>query len=553
MIPKIQFKAAATMLVWAVSFFSALTFWAPGYLAAQTSATPPAPPAPSLVIFHTNDVHGYALEEKDAAGVLAHIGYARAKGYIDAYPAANKLLLDAGDVLHGRPFATAQRGEFIARILKLMNYDALAVGNHDFDYGLPRLMELRDRYGLNFLAANIIEREDGVPLLPPYIVKDFGDLKVGVFALSTPETPVKTTPGNVESVTFGDAESIVATAQALTRKLREEDGVDLVVALTHLGTDPQDVPGAQAVARDVPGLDLVVDGHSHTRLAGLRVGDALIVSTGALFENLGRVEVIRTGEGRLILAPKLLPAADLAEVQPDALVLELVTGLESELSRELDLVASYTPIDLNGERTDIRYRSTNLGRLICASILKATRADAAMFNSGSIRASIPAGDITKGRLLEVLPYDNYVVTIQLTGRELLEALNIGLSQPGEGVFPQFYGLEVTAVETVKYGADGSITRSDRAQTVTVGGRLLEPDQIYTLAINDFMRDGGDGYLVLKKPELHVFNTVEEIFRDYLMESDRGVIEEIDREDPLTIIVVEEGGPAAQPAGGQPNS
>jgi len=530
----IRLKSAAKCLFWAVSLFSALLLASP--LAAQTE--------PSLVIFHTNDVHGYALEVKDERGQLAHLGYALAKGYIEAYPAANKLLLDAGDVLHGRPFATARRGEFIARVLKLMNYDALAVGNHDFDYGLARLMELRDAYSLNFLAANIIEREDGVHLLPPYIIKDFGDFKVGVFALSAPETPIKTTPGNVASVTFGSPGEILETARDITRKLREEESVDLVVALTHLGTDPQDKPRAQDLARAVPGLDLVVDGHSHSRLAGLKEGDSLIVSTGAFFENLGQVVVTRTSEGRLVLAPKLIPAADFAQVRPDPEVAAALAEMEAELSRELDQVVSHTPIDLNGERKDIRYRSTNLGRLICAAIQKATGADAAIFNSGSIRASIPAGDITQGQLLTVLPYDNYVVTVRLTGRELLAALNLGLSQPGEGAFLQFYGLEVTALESARYASDGSITRSDRTETVSIGGRPLEPDQVYTIAINDFLRDGGDGYEVLKKPELNVYNTALEIFRDYLTESGREAIEAVDHDDPLTIIILEERGPAA---------
>ncbi len=528
--PSLKTHSAASLLLGAAFLF--LTALVPGPLRAEES-TPP-----SLVIFHTNDVHGYALPVRDQAGNLTHLGYDRMKAYIDGVEADNKLLLDAGDVLHGQPFATARRGEFIARLLAILQYDALAVGNHDFDYGLERLLELRDRYGLNFIAANILKKDDEKPLLPPYIIKDFGDFKVGVFGLSTPDTPIKTAPGNVKAVSFSTPEEVVRIARETTEHLKTKEGVDLVVAVTHLGADPLDNPGSQAVARGAPGLDLVIDGHSHSKLAGLRAGDALIVSTGSYLENLGQVTVTRTPEGRLILAPRLIPAVEFGSVAPDPRLAALTEELSAELEKELAQVMGHTPIDLNGDRERVRQASTNLGRVICAALMAATGADAALFNGGSIRASIPAGDITRGQVLSVLPYGNYVLTVRLTGAEVLEALTVGLGQPAEGGFPQFYGLTVTAAETKKYAPDGTITLSYRPAEVKIGGRLLDEKAQYTIAINDFMFAGGDGYTVFGRSVACEYATVEEILRNFLATVDRATLDAIDRAEVLTVISAE---------------
>lgn len=494
---------------------------------------------PALIIVHTSDVHGQALEERDPqSGALTHLGYARLKSYYQNLPTKNKLLLDAGDSLHGRPLAMVRQGEYIALILNSLNYDALAVGNHDFDYGLPRLMELRDGFGLNFLAANIIEKEDGMPLLPPWLVRHFDGLKVGLFALTTPDTPLKTDPANVESISFGRPDELLEQARRITEKLRQEEGVELVVALTHLGSGPLDRPGAQALAQGVPGLNLIIDGHSHTRLAGLREGETTIVSSGAFLENLGQITVRRSPEGGLVLASKLIPAAEMENVPPDPELNALLERLSSETDQELSQVLGRTPFDLDGRRDQIRFTSTNLGRLVCAAVKSATGADAAIVNSGSIRDSIPAGEITRKQLLTVLPYANYAVTVRLTGAELLTALNSGLAQPGEGAFPQFYGMAVTAQETRGPAPDGRIIRRDRADLVEIGGRPLDPEAEYTIAVNDFMYVGGDGYQVLGRSPAREYGTVMEIVQNFLASATPETLAAIDGDDLLTIIIEE---------------
>ena len=514
------------------------------FLAAALAACLPLAPAlaagdiPLLMIFHTNDVHGQAREVKGDQGRLTHIGYPRIKAYIDRQPAGAKMLLDAGGALHGQPLAASRQGEFAARILEALAYDALAVGNHDFDYGLPRLMQLRDRHGLKFIAANIIEKEDGAPLFPPYILKDYDGFRVGVFGLSAPSTPVTTSPGNVRSVIFGNAEDAAEIARVMVDQLRNECRADLVIALTHLGADPRNEPSARDLARAAPGIDLIIDGHSHSEAAGLRVGETLIVSTGAFLKNLGQVTVTRDSQGRIQLTPKLITARDFEAVAPDPTLEALVAELSAELDKDLSRVAATLPFALHGDRERVRGTSTNFGRILCAALRRATRADAAIVNSGSIRASLGPGQVTRGDLLAALPGGLYAVTVRMKGSDLLKALNSGLAQPGGRGFPQFYGLRVTARETRAADVNGAVVRRCRAESVEVGDQPLDPEAYYTVALNDFMYQGGDGYQIFAQYPAQTHQTVDEILRRYLAQASPEALAEINQDDVLAIIVEE---------------
>ena len=507
-------------------------------LSLASSAALKAQQAPELVIFHTNDVHGYALPVWDKSGRLLNIGYAVFKGYVDSVRAPNKLLLDAGDALSGQPFATVQQGLLVARMLELVKYDAIAVGNHDFDFGTPRLVELTFKYDLNFISANTHKKEDGTRLFKPYIIKDYGGLKVGVFALTTPETAFKTHPDNVSALAFSRPAEIGNLAEELTAQLRRE-GAQLVIALTHLGTTAQNSPSAQDIARAVPDLDLIIDGHSHSEVAGLKEGKVLIVSTGAHFKNIGQVEVRRGNKGQFVLSTRLVTAAEAGLVPPDPALDALGATLEAEMERELNQVVATLPFALDGNEQVSRVFSTNLGRLICAALKRSTGAELAIINSGSIRAGLPAGEVTRKQLLQVLPFGNHAVTVKLSGSELIETVNHGLSQAGEGGFPQFYGMTVTAIE-LKNKADGEeeAPNGGRVDIIEIGGRPISPEDSYTVVVNDFMYSGGDGYRMLSGRPGQQYATVEEIFLKYLSETNRETLDFVNLDDVLTVLVEE---------------
>ena len=465
-----------------------------------------------LVIYHTNDAHGYMFEVRDSNGKLTNIGYDRLKAVVDADPSPRKLLLDAGDVLHGQSFATSKRGELAAILLSFAGYDALATGNHDFDYGQERLYELADKYRLNFLSANVV-KESGGYILPQYIVRSWSDLRVGIFGLATPETRTTTDPRNVEGLVFEDP---IEASRKMVSQLKSE-GVDLIIAVMHMGSEEYCNPSSLTIAKEVSGIDIVIDGHSHSLLtAQVERSDgstALVASAGSSFKNLGKVTVDRKpGGGFSISAQTLLASeAEIEAVTPDPAMNSAMTALRAVFDEEMGVVVMKAPFNLDGARERVRSSSTNLGRIICASFIDTTGADAAFLNGGSVRDSIPAGDVTKGELLSVLPYGNYIYTINISGRDLLDALNYGVSEPGSGAFPQFWGMEVVARTTEKGGF--------AVESVTIGGKPLDPNGTYVLAINDFLQSGGDGYAMFTKYDYREFETLEEAFRKFVTGKD----------------------------------
>jgi 5'-nucleotidase len=492
-----------------------------------------------LVIYHTNDVHGYAFEAKDEKGNLTRLGYDRLKAVVDSDETPHKLLLDAGDVIHGQSFATARRGELSAIVLSLVGYDALAVGNHDFDYGEGRLRYLTDKYRLRFLAANITETNlSGVEhfILPPYLIRSWGDMKIGIFGLSTPETSTTTDPRNVAGLIFSDPS---AAARAMVKKLKEEEGADLIIALTHMGSEPYCQPMSQTIAAEAPGIDLIIDGHSHSSLSQLVTGaegfETLVVSTGSYFANLGRIYADRKPEGGFRLSAEILPAASFSQVEPDQALTMAMGTLKQELEEELNQVVMTIPFDLDGLRDRVRSQSTNLGRIIGASLIKATGADVALLNGGSIRDSISSGEVTKGEILTVLPYGNYIYVLEISGADLLTALNHGLGQPGSGSFPQFWGLTVETESSTLTGTDGTKKEGLKAKSVQINGKPLDPNATYQLATNDFLHSGGDGYEIFTKYDYHEFGTLEEAFKSFMTESDPSLLREISETENLLTV------------------
>ena len=469
-----------------------------------------------LVIYHTNDVHGYMFEVRDGNGKLTNIGYDRLKAVVDADQSPHKLLLDAGDVLHGQSFATSKRGELAAILLSLTGYNALVTGNHDFDYGQERLLELVDKYRLHFLSANVVKKSGGY-ILPPYIVCSWSDLKVGIFGLATPETRTSTNPRNIEGLEIKDP---IEVSRKMVSRLKNE-GVDLIIAVMHMGSEEYCKPSSLTIAKETPGIDIIIDGHSHsvltTQVKRSDGGTTMVASTGSSLQNLGKVMINRKPGGEFIISATTLSASESEEIEavtPDPAMHSAMMALKTEFDKEMNVVVMKAPFDLDGARERTRSSSTNLGRIICAALVDATGAGIAIMNGGSVRDSIPAGDVTKGDLLSILPYGNYAYTINISGRDLLVALNHGLSESGDGAFPQFWGMEVV-VRPEKNGY--------AVESVTIGGKPLDPKGTYTLAINDFLHSGGDGYTMFTKYDYREFETMEEAFRKFMTEKDIQVL------------------------------
>lgn len=461
--------------------------------------------AVEITILHTNDMHS-RVEESDSG-----IGYAKLATLVKEYreKAGNVLLLDAGDTFHGENIANLVEGISIAKIMNLVGYDAMTAGNHDFNYGQERLLELNEVTNFPVLGANVL-KTDKTTLLQEYVVFEFEGVKVGIFGLCSPETSYKTHPKNVIGLTFEDP---VTIAKAMVEKLKDE--VDVIIALAHLGEEGEDT--SIKVAEEVEGIDLIIDGHSHSEYQeGKLVNDVLIASTGEYSKNVGFVE-IQVKDGTVIeKTAKLISKEETEAVEGDKEVLQAIEEIKNAQQEILAEVIGYTEVDLDGARENVRTRETNLGNLVVDAFLAETGADIAMTNGGGIRSSLEAGEITKDDVITILPFSNFMITKKMTGSMIKEALefSVRLYPEQNGGFLHVAGLT--------FSFDPTKGQGERVFNVMVGGEPLDLEKEYIVATHDFLAAGGDGYEMFAGTEtVNEFPVMNEVVMNYIKE--KGVV------------------------------
>lgn len=454
----------------------------------------------TITIVHTNDTHSRVNEG---------VGFAKISAKVKELKEANLnvLLLDAGDTFHGQTFATISKGESIVKVMNAVGYDVMTPGNHDFNYGQDRLLELAGLAQFPIISANVV-KADGTTLLEPYVIKEVGGLKIGIFGLSTPETAYKTKPTNVEGLTFADP---VETAQQMVQELKEKE-VDAIIALVHLGIDKESTDTSYLVRDNVEGIDLIIDGHSHSTLDSIdNEGKATkIVSTGEYNNNLGIVNLtFENGELKSV-EPTVLTSEAASEIEADSEISELIASIDEENKAITSVVVGKTDVELDGVREHVRAGETNLSNLITDAMLALSGADMAITNGGGIRASIDVGDITMEEVITVLPFGNYVIVKEYTGAQILAALEHGTASYPElaGSFAQVAGATFTL--------DLNQEPGKRVTDVKINGEPLDLEKTYKVATNDFMAVGGDGYEMLKEGKLVVeLSALDEILIEYI--------------------------------------
>jgi 5'-nucleotidase/UDP-sugar diphosphatase len=472
-----------------------------------------------LTVMHTNDHHGRFWHNGDG-----EYGMAARKTVIDgirrevAAQGGYSLLLDGGDVNTGVPESDLQDAVPDFKGMNLLGYQAMAVGNHEFDKPRTVLKMQRELAQFPMLSANIYE--SGKRVFAPYTVFNLGGLRVGVLGLTTEDTRRMAHPDNVAHLEFRSA---VAEARQLVPELRKQ--ADVVIAATHMGHYENGQHGNQAegdveMARAVPGIDLVVGGHTQnpacmkaenvldrayvpgTACQPDRQNGSWIVQAHEWGKYVGRADFeYRQGEFKLVkyaLIPVNLKHAvkgadGKTTLQPytsaiadDPQMLALLTPYQSFGQERLNIEVGATDGRLEGERAIVRSQPTNLGVLVGRAMMDKTGADLAIVNAGGVRDSIQAGVISYKDVLKVQPFGNTVCTVDLSGQELLSYLNVAANiAPGAGAFPQFAGVEM---EIVNVGVS----------RVRIAGKALDPAKTYRLAINNFQASGGDGYPQLNK-------------------------------------------------------
>lgn len=457
-----------------------------------------------ITILHTNDSHGRVIETGSDG-----MGFAKISTLLKQYEAQNPntLLLDAGDTLHGTTFATLSRGESIVDILNKVGYDAMAAGNHDFNYGYERLLELEKKMAFPLLSANV-RNDINERVLKPYEIKEVDGIKLGIFGLSTPETHFKTHPKNVEGLTFTDP---VQEAKEIIEQLKAKKA-DVIIAVTHLGIDESSTETSIKLAQGAPGIDLIVDGHSHSTLVeGLQgANNTLIVSAGEYLKNLGVVELTFEGNKLANMKAKLITKGEAEVIQPDKEVEDAIKQIQDAQEEILSEEIGSTAVALDGEREQVRAGETNLGNLITDAMIDITNADLSITNGGGIRASISKGVITKGDVVTVLPFGNYIVTKRLSGAEIKAALENGVTDYPEakGAFPHVSGIT--------FAIDPSLPAGERVHSIKVKGQSIDLKKEYLVATNDFIAAGGDEFTSFKnKPIVNEYPALDEALISYI--------------------------------------
>ena len=451
-------------------------------------------------IVHTNDIHA-RVEEDDYNQV---IGMDRLSGIAQTFTegADGSLMLDSGDTFHGQPIATLVKGESVAKLMKACGYDAMTTGNHDWSYGKDRLKELGGIANVKILSGNI-KNADGTSFfdtdaLVKEITKNGKTLKIGVFGVSDPEMKNKTTPSNVEGLDFQDA---VAYARKEAAALKAE-GCDVVIALSHT-LDPKNV------AVQVDGVDLWLCGHEHIELSESVTtpdGSKTYVSeSGHYLNSVGLIDLNCTmDEDGSVHVDYEKTSVDYEAAQnypKDASVTAVLDTIKAENETELNRVIGTSPVELDGVWEHIRIGQTNLGNVITDAYLLATGADIAFENAGGIRASIAAGTVTYGDVINVSPYGNYVVTKKLTGAQIKEMLETSLTIQKNCIVANDSGeWDAWPNDSGSYLQVGGITvRFDPAQpagtrvlSVQKDGQELDDTKEYTVAVNNYLA-GSDSY------------------------------------------------------------
>ena len=478
-------------------------------LAAACACSPSVAPAPTsgalsddrIQLLHTDDIHGHLdadiVQSANASSTFRAGGMAQLAGQVAAFRARapqRTLLIDAGDAWQGTFISNANKGEAVTQAMNLMHYDALAVGNHDFDWGQDVLAQRARDAAFPFLAANVVESKTGKA--PAYLrtfeVKDLGIARVGIIGLTNPGSATIVKATSVTGLQF------LAAADSVRPVVDEvQKQADIVVVAAHIGT-------AEAVqlAHDVPGIDVIVAAHDHFPIQTARIeGRTTIVDAGAYTQYVGRLEIVvdRTTHKMkdAVRGGVLTAIAANPNVTPDPEIAKLVDERRAEGEKYTSRVVGRTTEPLTNLREE-----TAFGNLITDAFVEYGRqqgwkTEVAFYNMAGVRASFNAGQISYGQLYEALPFSNTVVNVDLTGSDLAAIIDRAACVNGR--------LHMAGV-VVAFRFDGGTPNC--VTSITVAGAPLDAARTYHVATIDYLLLGGDGHTGFAKGTNVIYGDVE---------------------------------------------
>ena len=436
-------------------------------------------------VYHTNDVHGWIMPRPDRFQKARLIGGGAALAALIAKDEGPKLILDAGDWWQGTPEGNLTKGEAVADVFNAVGYDAIVIGNHEYDDGGDALRSLIGKMKMPVLSANTYGADNKpVPWVQPWIVKEVAGVKFGIFGLTTSNMLRLAFPKNILGLDFRRE---VVGARGAVKALKKR-GATVIIAVTHIGVEGenQKFEGDQTLAREVPGIDLIVGGHSHTFLTRPIRGEngTLIVQAGHYLIKAGRAELEIDPKTKTVVAS----SDELLDLWPDRLgedaaVKAIVARHQEAVGKIFETVIATAPA-LMGRDAE---RESALGDWMADCYKENLGTDVALQNGGGIRAELPAGPVTLRSIFNVMPFDNALVKLTMKGADLRAVFDHGV---GMGKIAQVSGADLEYRRPKPAG--------ERIAAASVGGAPLDDAKLYTIATLDFLTSGGDGYSVFDR-------------------------------------------------------
>ncbi|MCK5884005.1 MAG: 5'-nucleotidase C-terminal domain-containing protein [Bacteriovoracaceae bacterium] len=452
-----------------------------------------------LTILHTNDHHGhYWVGRHGNHGMAArHTLVERVRKEVKE-KGGYLLILDAGDVNTG----TAESDIFNARpdfmAMNLIGYDAMAIGNHEFDNSPAVLINQQSWAKFPMLSANIYDMKNGKRKFTPYIIKKIGEYRVAIVGLIAEDTPSKVSTRNIIGLKFTNA---VAEMKKLMPELKKKS--DFIVVISHMGfyknaLHKTNAPGDVTLAKAVPGIMAIVGGHTHEKLGSAPIiAKTVIGQAGQWGKNVGRIDLKLGAKGQYSVLETKLIKINLkkkikvngkkkrvligAEIPQSKAMVKLLTPYYEKAQVKISKKVGSLDKELDGSRSSVRKRQMPIGKMIAEAMVLVSGADIAFMNGGGIRAGLPAGNITIKDLIEVHPFGNTVCTIKVSGKELKEyLLKAAVLSKNDGAYPQ---LSTAAV----------IVENGTFKKFTINGKKVIDSKTYTVAVTSFSAGGGDGY------------------------------------------------------------
>lgn len=507
-----------------------------------------------LVILHTNDTHGYdQLSAEDGANGMARI--AALKADLEAQ-GKEVLLLDAGDAIQDNNLVNFSQGATAIEFMNAAGYDAMCLGNHEFDYGQDVTLARVSEACFPVLACNIIVEATGESFVDSSAVIEKGGHKIGVVGMTTPESAASVAPNRVAGLLFLRDKALYEAVQKEVDRLKGE-GCDLIVALGHLGSNDFNLGNrSNDVLANVRGIDVFIDGHDHC-VKNEYVNGALLAETGSHTQNIGQI-VWEKG----VFKEKLIPYS--ADLREDEAVRSLIAQRAAEVEEKLKEKLGYVGFSLDGScAPGVRTNETNLGDFITDAYLwqaqnavavDGLKVDGAIANGGGIRASIEAGDVTLEDIVATTPYNNVLYLMTIKGSDLQELLESATSYAPEpiGAFPQLAGIKCVLDTCVPFEKGRLYPGSGiyyapkclgaRLQILEVGGKPFDEDKIYRIATIEFIVRGGDAYAHVTEPgaaELLCLGYVDsDALKNFLVSGLGGVVPELYRYPQGRIKIIE---------------